>query len=256
MGRLRAIVLTVLVATTLVQPAPRAAVSQDAAGPSPRNANYTIAATLDPATHTISGSGQLRWRNATSRPATELQFHLYWNAWRDANSSWMREQALGRNRIARTAAGRGLRRHRRADDRRGGHEPRQPRHASSRLMTTTRTIGPCCACRSISPWRPARALDIELAWTSKVPRTFARTGRLGEYYFIAQWFPKIGVLEESGWNCHQFHASTEFFADFGVYDVTLTVPSGWVVGATGALQGQPVADGQRTSHRFVAGRRA
>ena len=56
---------------------------------------------------------------------------------------------------------------------------------------------------------------------------------IGDDYFIAQWFPKIGVLQDSGWNCHQFHCATEFFADFGVYDVRLTVPSGWIVGATG-----------------------
>ena len=36
-----------------------------------------------------------------------------------------------------------------------------------------------------------------------------------------------------GWNCHQFHAATEFFSDYGVYDVSLTVPHGWPLGATG-----------------------
>ena len=57
-----------------------------------------------------------------------------------------------------------------------------------------------------------------------MPRTFARTGTIGDYYFLAQWFPKIGVLEDTGWNCHQFHAATEFFSDYGVYDVRITVP--------------------------------
>src|SRR5262249_36426158 len=62
---------------------------------SPRNANYTISARLDPATHTISGSETIRWRNITTHPATELQFHLYWNAWRDDRSTYMRESVLG-----------------------------------------------------------------------------------------------------------------------------------------------------------------
>jgi len=39
-----------------------------------------------------------------------------------------------------------------------------------------------------------------------------------------QWFPKVGVFRHGAWNCHQYHALTEFFADFGVYDVRLTVP--------------------------------
>ena len=61
---------------------------------------------------------------------------------------------------------------------------------------------------------------------AKVPRPFARTGYIGDYYFIAQWFPKLGVLEDGGWNTHQFHSATEFYADFGVYDVRITVPRG------------------------------
>jgi aminopeptidase N len=98
---------------------------------------------------------------------------------------------------------------------------------------------------------PGETIDLRVQWTSRVPRTFARTGAIGDYYFIAQWFPKLGVLEDSGWNCHQFHATTEFFADFGVYDVRLTVPRDWVVGATGVEQGvTDEVDGTSTHHFY------
>jgi hypothetical protein len=84
-----------------------------------------------------------------------------------------------------------------------------------------------------------------------VPRPFSRTGTIGHFFFIAQWFPKLGVLQDDGWNCHQFHSSTEFFADYGVYDVSLTLPQGFVVGATGTLQDRhPNADGTETL-RFI-----
>ena len=87
-------------------------------------------------------------------------------------------------------------------------------------------------------------------WTAHVPRTFARTGAIGHFFFIAQWFPKLGVLQDEGWNCHQFHAGTEFFSDYGVYDVSLTVPRGWVVGATGVeREARDNGDGT-TTHRF------
>jgi hypothetical protein len=60
---------------------------------------------------------------------------------------------------------------------------------------------------------------------------------------VAQWFPKVGVYEDrgmrgrevAGWNCHQFHSNTEFYADYGVYDVSMTVPKEYVLGASGAL---------------------
>jgi hypothetical protein len=83
------------------------------------------------------------------------------------------------------------------------------------------------------PVAPGGSITIELSWTAHVPRTFARTGVIGSYFFIAQWFPKLGVLQDTGWNCHQFHNGTEFFSDYGSYDVRMTVPTGWILGATG-----------------------
>jgi aminopeptidase N len=63
-----------------------------------------------------------------------------------------------------------------------------------------------------------------------------------------QWFPKVGVWWNGSWNCHQYHATTEFFADFGVYDVKLTLPQNEVVGASGVLvEAKTNPDNTRTS---------
>ena len=100
------------------------------------------------------------------------------------------------------------------------------------------------------PIEPGGTATIEIAWTAHVPRTFARTGAIGNFFFIAQWFPKLGVLQDAGWNCHQFHSGTEFFSDYGVYDVSLTVPAGWPLGATGVQrERRDNADGT-TTHRY------
>jgi hypothetical protein len=221
---------------------------------SPRNASYTIDARLAPATRTISASETIVWRNITSKPAGELQFHLYWNAWRTDRSTWMREAKLG--------LGRRLPPELREEDR-------------SRIdVTKLKVAGDgapldlTSAMRFIAPddgnrddqtvfavalpkaVAPGSTISIELEWTAHVPRGFARTGAIGQFFFIAQWFPKLGVLQEDGWNCHQFHASTEFFSDYGVYDVRLTIPRGWTVGATGVeRERRDNADGTAT-HRF------
>ena len=71
---------------------------------------------------------------------------------------------------------------------------------------------------------PNETIEIELAWTARSRGRSPAPATSSDYYFIAQWFPKLGVLEDSGWNTHQFHAATEFYADFGVYDVRITVP--------------------------------
>src|ERR1700687_4559416 len=62
---------------------------------SPRNASYSIDARLDPATRTLTGSEVIAWRNVTTKTVDDLQFHLYWNAWRNNRSTWLREAALG-----------------------------------------------------------------------------------------------------------------------------------------------------------------
>ena len=178
----------------------------------------------------------ITWRNIAAKPASELQFHLYWNAWKNARTTFMRERAL---------AG-------------GGAEP-QSEDWSRIDVTSIKLVAPSAAGvgdltaskRFIQPddgnaddetvmavplpraVPPGAAVALEVKWSAHVPRTFARTGAIGNYFFVAQWFPKLGVWQDEGWNCHQFHASTEFFSDYGVYDVLLTVPRSWTVGATG-----------------------
>ncbi|NQW03016.1 MAG: M1 family metallopeptidase [Acidobacteria bacterium] len=243
-----------LVAATLLLVARPAGFEQTGAplARSPRNASYQLLATLDPDTHTIAGSGRIVWRNITTSPAVDLRFHLYWNAWRDSKSSWMREQRLGRNpALAR----------RPADDR-GEIELVSIRARGTELRSGAVFVSPddgnpddrtVLSVPLDTPVLPGETLEIDVAWTARVPRTFARTGRLGQYYFIAQWFPKLGVFQDSGeWNAHQFHAATEFFSDFGTYDVTLTVPKGWVVGATGVAAAVRPENDEDAAHHFVA----
>jgi len=80
----------------------------------------------------------------------------------------------------------------------------------------------------------------------------ARTGIRKEFVMAGQWFPKIGVYEEGAWNCHQFHANSEFYADFGVYNVDITVPRGHIVGATGICYATVDNSDSTTTHRFHA----
>jgi hypothetical protein len=216
-------------ATASAQPAVTGVISPAL---SPRNANYTIDARLDAATRTITGSEIIIWRNITKRTVTDLQFHLYWNAWRNSRTTFMRERALGREAQTRPA-----------DDWSRIDVTSIKLEGGADLTGSMRFIAPddgnpddqtVMAVElpggGLSPGVESR---IAITWTAHVPRTFARTGAIGNFFFIAQWFPKIGVLQDEGWNCHQFHAATEFFSDYGTYDVSLTVPTDWRVGATG-----------------------
>jgi hypothetical protein len=218
---------------------------------SPRNANYTISASLDVRARTITAHERITWRNITNHPATELQFHLYWNAWTDRESTWMKEARRSRDvdRPARDLArfdlsSIRLTRDGTTTDLSNARRFIAPDDGNSRDRTVMQVPLP-------EPVRTGETIAVDIAWTARVPRPFDRTGVVGNYYFIAQWFPKIGVLEDSGWSTHQFHSATEFFADYGVYDVTLTVPSGWILGATGLERSRTDNSNGTTTYRYM-----
>ena len=220
---------------------------------SSRIASYDIEARLDPAARTIKGIQTLTWRNATSVAASSLQFHLYYNAWRNTNSTWMREQHLAGNTSLQ---------------KRGEHDWGWLEVDSVRVIRGGQESDLTSAMRFIAPddgnqddrtvveipldtpVAAGQSIVVRMTWSSRIPRTFARTGAIGDYYFLAHWFPKIGVLQDHGWNCHQFHAGTEFFSDFGTYDVRLRVPRGWIVGATGAERERRDENDGTTTHRY------
>ncbi len=243
MPRMRRLLLGSLIAAAI-------AATPAAQALSPRNANYTITARLDPATRTITGSETITWRNLTSRPAADLQFHLYWNGWKNTRSTFMRERAL--------SGGASEDRQRRPDEW-AQLDVTAITVAGSDRSATKRFIAPddenpddetVMLVPLAQPIAPGGSAVIQIAWTAHVPRTFARTGAIGNYFFIAQWFPKLGVLQQDGWNCHQFHAGTEFFSDYGVYDVSLTVPAGWPLGATGVQRERRDNPDHTTTHRY------
>ena len=223
---------------------------------SPRNASYAINVRLDPASRTLKGDELLTWRNITTTPATSLRFHLYYNAWRNTASTWIREHRLtGADQLESRPQ---------ADW--GWIDVTSLRLIAADgtptdLTSNLRFIAPDDGNQEDAtvgevplavPVQPGQTVNVQIAWSSRVPRTFARTGVVGDFYFLAQWFPKIGVLESDGWNCHQFHAGTEFFSDFGVYDVRLTVPNGWIVGATGRERARRDEGDGTTTHNYYA----
>ncbi len=217
-------------------------------------ADYRMDVRLDSASKTIRGKQTITWRNRTAHPAHNLYLHLYLNAFRDRHSSFVREtgyrplwqvdgeipqdywgyveierMTLGEEGTERTEAI-------------VGREFVQPDDSNSADRTVMRV--------DLSrPVPPGGELELLVEFTSKLPRGVARTGWVEDYYFAAQWYPKLGVFRDGKWNCHQYHSNTEYFADFGRYDVRLTVPADLTVGGTGSFERLDNGDGTAT-YRF------
>jgi hypothetical protein len=78
---------------------------------------------------------------------------------------------------------------------------------------------------------------LEFAWRLRVPPDGApRGGQDGEAYFISYWYPQMAVYDDvNGWQIDQYLGNAEFYMGYGNYDVSLTLPEGWLVSATGTL---------------------
>ena len=223
---------------------------------SPRLANYQIDVTLDPATKKLTGRETLTWRNPSDDVIRELRFHLYLNAFRDEKSTFMRESGgqLRGNEIDRNAAGNSYGSVDIVSMKvRGGqalaYQFIQPDDGNKDDRTVIRVP-------LDKPVGPGETIVLDIRFRAKLPKIFARTGFSRDYFLVGQWFPKIGVYEPAGtryrpvggaafrpavtgqWNCHQFHADSEFYADYGVYDVNITTPTEYWVGATGLMTGE------------------
>lgn len=209
---------------------------------SQRVAGYDIRVRLDTEAKTLSGTAVLDWANTSSDTVAELQFHLYMNAFRNTRSTFM---AVSGGQLRGIGPGKSDPEiwgwtdiHRMAVT--GGEDLTehiryyQPDDGNADDRTVIRVP-------LSTPVTGGQKLRVEIDFTTKLPKVFARAGYSRDFFLVAQWFPKLGVYEpagmryaeKGGWNCHQYHPHSEFYANFGVYRVAITLPPEYIVGATG-----------------------
>ena len=186
---------------------------------SPRIANYDISVTLIPEEKKLIGSETLKWRNDSKDVITDLHFHLYYNAFKNEATTFLKErgykarmdedEAWGWINIEKmeTVDGKDLT---------NNFEFIQPDDDNENDQTVLRIV-------LDEPIRPQETIELKIDFTSRIPNIYTRTRSAykNNFFMLGQWFPKIGVYEETGeryaekgqWNCHQFHSNTEFFAD-------------------------------------------
>jgi hypothetical protein len=217
---------------------PGSAVADQLPDRAERVVSYAIDVRLDAERKQLEGRQTVTWRNPSTDPVGDLWFHLYLNAFRNNRSTFFRESG-GQLRGDRATGKWGwidvtsLRLAGGADLTRAlTFEQRDDGNADDR--TVARLVLP-------EPVPPGGSVTLEIDFRAQLPEVFARSGYKRDFYLVGQWFPKLGVYEPmgmrgratGGWNCHQYHANSEFYANYGEYRVTITVPSRFVVGATG-----------------------
>jgi hypothetical protein len=193
--------------------------------------DYTLRAELNPTAHTVHGEGSILWRNASSKAVSEVWVHLYLNAFKNEQSTFMREPAFGARGGGSVTDWGTIDVKRFAldgvdlwpgSDKTGGR-PGDADETDVRVPLG-REVG------------PGMNVTFEVTWDDKLPTVVERTGYVGSFHMMGQWFPKLARLEPDGtWAHFPFHHLAEFYADFGTYDVTLEAPKAYTLGATGPV---------------------
>jgi hypothetical protein len=210
---------------------------------------YQIDAKYDPPSHTVDATETLTYHNLTGQPQDTFPFHLYLNAFQP-KSTWMHEA------------------HRDGSFRTSSLAEWKESDYGSNVVTSFEVVGMGDLTKQMKfispddgnpddktvfqvklprPIPPGQDVTFKISFKAKFPEVVARTGYKRTFLLAGQWFPKVGLWWHGQWNCHQFHAMTEFFADFGTYDVKITLPKDHVIGATGVqVSDQDNGNGTKT----------
>ena len=211
---------------------------------------YTIDAHVDVTKKTVDASETLTYKNLTNQPLSTFPFHLYLNAFQP-DSTFTTETHFGGGVRASDEAnayppknvGSITISHLEADDF-GDLTPLLHFVAPDDGNANDKTVAQLTLPR---PLQPGESISFRMKFHDQFPESVARNGYKRDFLMGGQWYPKLGVFWHGAWNCHQYHSTTEFFSDFGTFDVSLTLPKDYTVGASGVpTLDRANADGTRT----------
>lgn len=190
--------------------------------------NYTISVRLDDKHHMLYGQESFDYINHSPETLDYLYIHLWPNAYRNGKTALAKQQynsgedllVYGPDSIKGVIDS--------LDFTVNGtkvaleYDPKNPDIAKLMLPV---------------PLRSGDHVTVATPFRVKIPSgEISRLGHVGQSYQITQWYPKPAVFDKNGWNPIPYLNQGEFYSEYGAYDVSITLPKNYVVGATGDLQ--------------------
>lgn len=198
--------------------------AQERYHPFQQGVDYRIEATLNEATHVLTGRARLRYTNNAPDPLTRLYFHQYLNAFRP-NSAWASYDLRFGNRTFQDL-GPGKHAFERITGLTIDGAPVEPVYPGSPDSTVFYVELP-------APLEPGATVETLIDWRARLATVPRRQGREGRHYNWAHWYPRIAVYGVDGWEYRAHIRLGELNGAFASYDVTFELPADQVVGATG-----------------------
>jgi len=208
----------------------QSALRSDTASPAPaywqQEVRYDIKVTLDETGHSLKGFEDLVYTNHSPDTLHYIYMHIWPNAYKDNTTALYRQLSTIEERkeklkrikengyidqLAFTAGGAPI-----------TTEP-HPQYADILKLLLPQAL------------LPGASVTFTTPFFVKIPSYFSRLGHEGKSYMITQWYPKPAVYDSKGWHEMPYLDQGEFYSEYGSYDVHITLPATYVVGATGQL---------------------
>jgi hypothetical protein len=211
--------------------------------------DYEMDLALDPASQTLSGSEIISYTNNSEVTLTEVYLELFPNSFNPGTAWWdnyTKTEDAGQRYPY-------------------GYNPSSLsvesfRYEGQLLEARPATRGSTYARVEIPGGiAPGATAEFAVSFSYRIPQIFERSGLSDGNFHLIRFHPRIAVYDARGWNLHEHLTWGEFYGDFGSYRVTITLPSRYVVAASGSrTEARENADGTRTethvienAHNFV-----
>ena len=206
--------------------------------------SYDMEVTLDTASHQYQGVARVTYKNNSPETLDKVFWHLFFNAFQPGSMMDVRSRTIE------------------DPDRRVGsrivelpeeewgwiHMERVKAFGQDADFDEDGTILVVDLPKAL---RPGKSVTFELAWTAQVPRQIRRSGWMnkeGVEYSMTQWYPRLCEFDHHGWHSNPY-IGREFHGIWGDFEVTLDVPAGYVVAATGVKTSEKTLEGPQGTPR-------
>jgi hypothetical protein len=192
--------------------------------------NYKIHVALNDRKHELNGFESVGYINNSPDTLMFLYFHLWPNAYSNNNTALARQvfNMKGKGKLFN-------------DEELRGYIDSLDFKADSNQVQWDLLQEASDICKIIlnESLKPGDTVIITTPFHVKIPKgVTSRLGHIGESYQISQWYPKPAVYDRSGWHQMPYLDQAEFYSEFGRFDVSITLPANYIVGATGNLQNE------------------
>ena len=188
---------------------------------------YTIEVTLLDSIHQLIGSETIIFKNNSPDELDHLEMLLYPNAYKDISTTFGREMVANHYKrfFFSTEKDRGWIE---IDTLLINGEPGEFSYFDNDIDLAKIPLK--------KPLKPGESLELKINFRVKFPKSFSRMMHSAEHYEATQWYPKLAVYDYRGWAAYPYRDKGEFYGEYGVFDVSITLPENYIVAATGILQ--------------------